>query len=121
MRSRLRPTAGWRSSRSTAIRVGMPGTDGSIIRVIDLKAGRIAGTIDFGKGVRPHCAVFGPKDGLLMSRRSWTGGHDIDPATLKIVGSIPTGMPQSHMLAIRPTGSAAIPPMSRRARSRCWT
>ena len=85
--------------------VGMPGTDGSIIRVIDLKAGRIVGTIDFGKGVRPHCAVFGPKDGLLyVTTELEQAVTIIDPATLKIVGTIPTGMPQSHMLAISRDG-----------------
>src|SRR5665213_1788989 len=45
--------------------VGSPGTDGSLIRVIDIAARKIVGTIDFGKGVRPHCAMIGPKNGLL--------------------------------------------------------
>ncbi len=45
--------------------VGKPGTDGSLIRVVDLKKQTMIGTIDFGKGVRPHCAVIGPKNGLL--------------------------------------------------------
>ena len=45
--------------------VGSPGTDGSLVRVIDLATRQISGTVDFGKGVRPHCAVIGPKNGLL--------------------------------------------------------
>src|SRR5204863_2799256 len=45
--------------------VGHPGTDGQLVRVIDLAGRKIVGTVDFGKGVRPHCAVIGPKDGLL--------------------------------------------------------
>ncbi len=45
--------------------VGHPGTDGSLLRVIDVAARQIVGTVDFGKGVRPHCAVIGPKNGLL--------------------------------------------------------
>jgi len=32
--------------------VGKPGTDGQLIRVIDLAKHQITGTIDFGKGVR---------------------------------------------------------------------
>jgi YVTN family beta-propeller protein len=81
--------------------VGHPGTDGSLIRVIDLDQRRIVGTIDFGKGVRPHCAVFGPKDGLLYVTTELENAVSIiDPKAFKIVGSIPTGQAESHMLAI---------------------
>src|SRR5438552_19096331 len=45
--------------------VGRPGTDGSNMVVIDIAARKITRNLDFGHGVRPHCAVFGPKDGLL--------------------------------------------------------
>ena len=46
--------------------VGKPGTDGRLLRVIDLTTRQVVGTVDFGKGVRPHCAVFGPRNGLLV-------------------------------------------------------
>lgn len=42
--------------------VGKPGTDGQNIAVIDIGARKVTGNIDFGHGVRPHCALFGPKD-----------------------------------------------------------
>jgi YVTN family beta-propeller protein len=85
--------------------VGSPGTDGSLLRVIDLATRQITGTVDFGKGVRPHCAVMGPKNGLLYVTTELENSITIiDPATLKIVGSIPTGKPESHMLAISPDG-----------------
>ena len=42
--------------------VGRPGTDGSLIRVIDLAKREVVGTVDLGKGIRPHCAVMGPKN-----------------------------------------------------------
>src|SRR5262249_44744504 len=45
--------------------VGRPGTDGSNMVVIDLATRKVVGGVDFGHGVRPHCATFGPKDGLL--------------------------------------------------------
>jgi len=45
--------------------VGKPGTDGNNIVVVDLAAQKLVGNIQFDHGVRPHCAVFGPKDGLL--------------------------------------------------------
>src|ERR1039457_689755 len=45
--------------------VGRAGTDGGLIRVIDLEKRAIVGTIDFGRGVRPHCAVLGPKNKMI--------------------------------------------------------
>jgi YVTN family beta-propeller protein len=81
--------------------VGRPGTDGSLLRVIDLASRKIVGTVDFGKGVRPHCAMLGPKDGLLyVSTELDNSITVIDPATLKIVHSIPTGQMESHMFCI---------------------
>jgi len=85
--------------------VGMPGTDGSTIAVIDLSERKVIHTIDFGHGVRPHCAVFGPKDGLLYVTTELDKSVTIiDPQTLKIVGGIPTGQAESHMLAISSDG-----------------
>lgn len=85
--------------------VGSPGTDGRLLRVIDLAKREIVHTIDFGRGVRPHCAVFGPKDGLLyVTTELEQAVTVIDPQTLQIVGTVPTGQPQSHMLAITSDG-----------------
>jgi YVTN family beta-propeller protein len=85
--------------------VGLPGTDGSTIAVIDLATRKVTGTIDLGKGLRPHCAVFGPKNGLLYVTTELAEAITvIDPRTLKIVGKIPTGAQQSHMLAISSDG-----------------
>ncbi|MFZ1139678.1 MAG: hypothetical protein WAN76_10890 [Candidatus Sulfotelmatobacter sp.] len=85
--------------------VGMPGTDGSTMVVIDLVEHKLIHTLDFGHGVRPHCAVFGPKDGLLyVTTELDKSVAVIDPLTLKIVGSAPTGQAESHMLAISPDG-----------------
>jgi len=85
--------------------VGKPGTDGSVIDVIDLETYRVIHTFDFGRGVRPHCILFGPADGLLYVTTELDQAITIiDPATLKIVGTVPTGQPQSHMLAISQDG-----------------
>lgn len=85
--------------------VGAPGTDGSKMAVIDLNDRKLAQTVDFGRGVRPHCAVFGPKDGLLYVTTELDQTVSvIDPATLKIVATVPTGQAESHMLAISPDG-----------------
>ena len=84
--------------------VGKPGTDGRSLTVIDI-GDRRAQTIDFGRPVRPHCAVFGPKNGLLYVTTELTDSVDvIDPHTLQIIGSIPTGQKESHMLAIARDG-----------------
>ena len=85
--------------------VGSAGTDGSLVRVMDLAAQKIVGAVDFGKGVRPHCAVFGPRNGLLYVTTELSNSVAvIDPRTLQIVRSIPTGQPESHMLAITRDG-----------------
>ncbi len=85
--------------------VGKPGTDGSNLVVIDLAAQKVVGNVDFGHGVRPHMPLFGPQDGLLYVTTELDQAIAlIDPKTLKIVGSIPTGQPESHMLALSHDG-----------------
>jgi DNA-binding beta-propeller fold protein YncE len=88
--------------------VGMPGSDGSNLVVIDLATRKVIGNVDFGKGVRPHLPVFGPKNGLLyVSTELEHSLTIIDPATLKIIGSVPTGQAESHMFAITRDGRRA--------------
>jgi DNA-binding beta-propeller fold protein YncE len=85
--------------------VGKPGTDGNNIVVVDVAAQKLVGNIQFHHGVRPHCAVFGPRDGLLYVTTELDRAVTIiDPKTLKIIGSIPTGQPESHMLALSHDG-----------------
>lgn len=85
--------------------VGHPGTDGQLIRVIDLAKRAVVGTVDFGKGVRPHCAVIGPKNKLLYVTTELSNSIAvIDPGTFKILDAIPTGQPESHMLIIDSQG-----------------
>ncbi|HEX3856782.1 MAG TPA: cytochrome D1 domain-containing protein [Verrucomicrobiae bacterium] len=85
--------------------VGGPGTDGSLIRVIDLEKRAIVGTIDFGRGVRPHGAVLGPKNKMIYVTTELENCISIiDPKILQVVGAVPTGQTQSHMLAISSDG-----------------
>ena len=85
--------------------VGKPGTDGSTLAVIDIASQKVVDTLDFGHPVRPHCPLFGPKDGLLYVTTELDRTISlIDPKTLKIIGSIPTGQPESHMLALSHDG-----------------
>lgn len=84
--------------------VGSPGTDGRNMVVIDIAAHKVIGNVDFGHGVRPHLPVIGP-DGLLYVTTELDRTVTIvDPRTLKIVGKIPTGQAESHMLAISHSG-----------------
>lgn len=85
--------------------VGHEGTDGRLIRVIDLAKKAVTATIDLGKGLRPHCAVFGPRNGVLyVTTEIGNCVTMIDPVALKVLGTIPTGQSESHMLAITSDG-----------------
>jgi YVTN family beta-propeller protein len=85
--------------------VGEAGTDGRDMVAIDIAARKVVGHLDFGHGVRPHCAVMNPKDGLLYVTTELDKTVTvIDPKTLRVVGVIPTGQEQSHMLVISHDG-----------------
>jgi YVTN family beta-propeller protein len=88
--------------------VGKPGTDGTHLVVIDLATHKLVGDVDFGKGVRPHCPMFGPKDGMLyVSTELDKTISIIDPKTLKIVGTVPTDQTESHMFVLTRDGKRA--------------
>jgi len=85
--------------------VGAPGLDGHEMLAIDGRTGEITGRVDFGHGVRPHCVVFEPTRKLLYVTTELDDTITIvDPKTLKVVGTVPTGAPQSHMLAVTRDG-----------------
>jgi YVTN family beta-propeller protein len=71
------------------------------MRVIDVAKREVIATVDFGKGVRPHCVVIGPKDGLVYVTTELENTITVvDPKTFKVLHTIPTGQPESHMLAL---------------------
>ena len=85
--------------------VGRPGTDGSLMEVIDVPSRKVTGKVDFGHSVRPHCPKLNPRDGMLYVTTELDQTVTvIDPKTLKIVGTVPTGAKESHMLAITRDG-----------------
>ncbi len=85
--------------------VGHPGIDGHELLVIDLKSRKIVGDVDFGHGVRPHLPVFDPATGLLYVTTELDNSVTIiDPKTWKILGAVPTGQEQSHMLVLSHDG-----------------
>lgn len=85
--------------------VGRPGIDGHEMLVIDLRSEKIVGDIDFGHGVRPHFPLLDPVSGMLyVTSELDKSVKVVDPRTWKIVGSVPTGQEESHMLAISHDG-----------------
>jgi len=95
--------------------VGKPGTDGREMVVIDIAAQKVIQRIDIGSAyagaaVRPHLPVMGPPvanypDGLLYVTSELKNAITVlDPKTLKIIGAIPTGQAESHMLAVSHDG-----------------
>lgn len=85
--------------------VGAAGLDGHEMLVIDWPSGKIKGRVDFGHGVRPHCVVYEPvRNKIYVTAELDNAIFEVDPKTLKVVGSIPTGQAQSHMLVISHDG-----------------
>jgi DNA-binding beta-propeller fold protein YncE len=85
--------------------VGRPGSDGRYMLVIDLASHKVVDRVDFGHGVRPHCVVYDRPSGMLYVTTELDKAVTIvDPKTLKIMGQVPTGQEQSHMLAISHDG-----------------
>ena len=87
--------------------VGKPGTDGHSIEVIDIARHSIVNTVELGHPVRPHWVKFGA-DGMLYVSAELDKAVDVfDPKTMKLVGSIPTGAEESHMVALSKDGKRA--------------
>ena len=85
--------------------VGKPGLNGHEMLIVDVPSRKIIGRIDFGHGVRPHQPVLDPARNLLYVTTELDQTVTIiDPKTRKIVGSVPTGQPQSHMLVLSHDG-----------------
>ena len=87
--------------------VGKPGTDGSVISIIDLKKRARSGEIDLGVPTRPHQPVFGPDGKLYVTAELTQSIKVIDPSSRKILGAIPTGAAESHMMVISHDGKRA--------------
>ncbi len=88
--------------------VGKPGLDGHELLVLDIPTHTITARIDFGHAVRPHLPILDPVSGhLYVSTELDNSISIIDTKTLKILGSVPTGQPQSHMFILSHDGRFA--------------
>ena len=101
--------------------VGKPGTDGTNMVAIDVASRKIVGNLDFGHGVRPHCPIFDRAHGLLYVTTELDDTVSIiDPHQMKIVGTVPTGQKESHMLAITRDGKRGYTANVGPGRCPCW-
>jgi DNA-binding beta-propeller fold protein YncE len=87
--------------------VGKPGSDGRTMDVIDLVSRRRVATLDFGRAERPHCPLFGADGRLYVTTELSSSITVIDPLSHEILERIPTGQPESHMLALTRDGKRA--------------
>lgn len=86
--------------------VGKPGIDGHEMLVIDVPSRVIVGHVDFGHGVRPHEPVLDAKRNLLYVTTELDNAVTVlDAKTHKIVGKVPTGAAESHMLVLSSDGT----------------
>ena len=84
--------------------VGQPGSSGHSIAIMDVTKHERVGEIDLGKPLRPHCPVMGPDGMMYVTTELAKAVTVIDPSTRKVVGSISTEQPESHMLVISNDG-----------------
>jgi len=84
--------------------VGKPGTDGDHIDVYNIATGKLTRTIQLDHGVRPHKPLWGRDGNLLVSAEIDKAVMVINPTTGKVLGEIPTGAEQSHMITLLPDG-----------------
>lgn len=87
--------------------VGLPGTDGQTISVIDIPSRKEIAQINLGAPSRPHCALFGPDGRLYVTAEVTQSIKVIDPGTRKVVDSLPTGAAESHMMVLSNDGTRA--------------
>jgi YVTN family beta-propeller protein len=85
--------------------VGRAGTNGHEVLFVNLDSHMVEGFVDFGHGLRPHDPVVDARTGLLYVTTELDKSIAvIDPKTRRIVGSVPTGAEQSHMLVLSHDG-----------------
>lgn len=87
--------------------VGRPGSDGRTLDVVNLRLRKRVAVIDLGLPTRPHAAAFGADGRLYVTTELTQSITVVDPRTNTVVDRIPTGQPESHMLALSRDGRRA--------------
>jgi DNA-binding beta-propeller fold protein YncE len=85
---------------------GVRGAPGNSLTVIDVQRASVARTIDLGEFRRPHGSAFLPGDSIFVVTSEMSRAVVlVDFKAGKVIGSIPTNHPASHMLAMTADGS----------------
>lgn len=85
--------------------VGKPGTDGSEILVFDVPSRKMVHVIDLGKGLRPHQPTYDAKRNVVyVTTELQQAMTAIDAKTFKVLYTVPTGQPESHMFVLSHDG-----------------
>ena len=85
--------------------VGRAGTDGSKILVYDIPSRKVTHTIDLGKGLRPHQPTYDAKRKVIyVTTELQQAMTAIDAKTFKVLYTVPTGQPESHMFILSHNG-----------------
>ena len=87
--------------------LGKPGSNGDSIDVIDTQTMQRVRTLTLGRAVRPHAIAVGRDGNLYVTAELAQAVLVINPADGQVVAEIPTGRPQSHVLALSPNGRNA--------------
>ena len=82
--------------------VGVPGSDGRAIDLIDLVSLARTATVTIDYASRPHLPQVGPEGLLYVSTELDESLSIFDPDTMRLVARIPTGAAHSHMFAFAP-------------------
>ncbi len=84
--------------------VGVPGSDGRAIDIVDLVRARRIATKKLPFASRPHLPLLGPGGLLYVSTELDESISVFDPRTMRLVRRLATGAAQSHMFAFSPDG-----------------
>jgi DNA-binding beta-propeller fold protein YncE len=88
--------------------VGQPGTNGNHIDVVQLNPFKVVRSIDLGKAVRPHRALFAPNGLLYVTAELDNALYAVDVRKDEVVAKIPSGQPETHMFVISKDGRLAF-------------
>ena len=80
--------------------VGQPGTDEHALHFISTSDCRELAVMDTGEHTRPHAIAVGRSGLAYVTSENKQSIAIIDPKTRTVVGSVPTGSPFTHFLAV---------------------
>lgn len=81
---------------------GSDARPGNTVSIIDVASRRRTGVIDLGEHTRPH-GIAVARDGTVWVTTQGSGNVlQLDPVSRTVIRAVPTGQPETHMLALSP-------------------